>query len=98
VVKLEIPKELPANKLNKIGVSKKTNEEHLKLWQGYAQNNNKAVEALDQRKNLKDVNSTFSDVRSQKMAESFSYGGFLNHKVFFNHLLYGDKSSNNPQR
>ena len=78
MVKLEIPKELPVNKLNKIGVSKKTNEEHLKLWQGYAKNNNKAVEALDQRKNLKDVNSTFSDVRSQKMAEVH----FLNQNLF----------------
>ena len=86
MVKLDIPKELPKNKLKKIGVSEKTNEEHLKLWQGYAKNNNKAVEALNQRKNLKNVNSTFSDVRNQKMAESFAYGGFLNHKVFFNHL------------
>jgi len=86
MVKLEIPKELPKNKLEKAGISKKTNEEHLKLWQGYAKNNNKAVEALNQRKNLKNVNATFSEVRNQKMGESFAYGGFLNHKVFFNHL------------
>ena len=86
MVKLEIPKKLPENKLESVGISEKTNLEHLKLWQGYAKNNNKAVEALNTKKNLKEINTTFSEVRDQKMAESFAYGGFLNHEVFFNHL------------
>lgn len=86
MVKLDIPKQLPENKLSSVGISEKTNLEHLKLWQGYAKNNNKAVEALNTKKNLKEINTTFSDVRDQKMAESFAYGGFLNHQVFFNHL------------
>lgn len=86
MVKLDIPKELPKNKLQKAGISKKTNEEHLKLWQGYAKNNNKTVQDLNTRKNLKEVNTTYSDVRNTKMAQSFAYGGFLNHKIFFNHL------------
>jgi Fe-Mn family superoxide dismutase len=86
VIKLDIPKELPKNKLTSVGISKATNEEHLKLWQGYAKNNNKIVEALNVKKNLKDVNSTFSELRNQKMAQTFAYGGYLNHKIFFNHL------------
>ena len=86
MIELEVPKSLPTNKLNKIGISKATNEGHLKLWQGYAEKNNAIVKALDTKKDLKKVNSTFSDVRNQKMAQTFAYGGFINHQVFFNHL------------
>ena len=86
MIKLEIPDALPKNKLESIGVTSKTNKEHLKLWQGYAKKNNDIVEALDTIKDLKKVNSTFSEVRSQKMSLAFAYGGYLNHKIFFNHL------------
>jgi Fe-Mn family superoxide dismutase len=86
MVILDVPKSLPVNKLESIGISKKTNEGHLKLWQGYAEKNNDVVKALDANKDLKKVNSTYSDVRNQKMAQTFAYGGYLNHKIFFNHL------------
>ncbi len=86
MLKLKVPKNLPPNKLEAIGVSEKTNEGHLKLWQGYAEKNNQIVEQLKSNKELKKVNSTFSEVRSLKMAQTFAYGGFLNHQIFFNHL------------
>jgi Fe-Mn family superoxide dismutase len=86
VIKLEVPKKLPNNKLESIGISKSTNEGHLKLWQGYAEKNNTIVDDLDEIKDLKKVNSTYSEVRNQKMAQTFAYGGFINHQVFFNHL------------
>lgn len=86
MINLEVPKNLPANKLESIGLSKTSIQNHLKLWQGYAEKNNAVVKALDVVKDLKKVNSTYSDVRNQKMAQTFAYGGYLNHKVFFNHL------------
>lgn len=86
MIKIEVPKSLPKNKLNLIGISESTNKEHLKLWQGYAEKNNSIVDELDKIKDLKKVNSTYSEVRNQKMAQTFSYGGFINHQVFFNHL------------
>lgn len=86
MIKLEKPNKLPANKLTSIGVSQNTNEQHLKLWQGYVEKNNAIVEELDAIKDLKKVNSTFSDVRNQKMAQTFAYGGYFNHFIYFNHL------------
>jgi Fe-Mn family superoxide dismutase len=86
VIKLIVPKDLPKNKLESAGISKATNEGHLKLWQGYVEKNNAIVTDLDVKKDLKNVNAIYSDVRNQKLAQSFAYGGYLNHKVFFNHL------------
>ena len=53
MIKLEVPKKLPNNKLESIGISKSTNEGHLKLWQGYAEKNNTIVDDLDEIKDLK---------------------------------------------
>lgn len=86
MIKLIVPKDIPKNKLESVGISKATNEGHLKLWQGYAEKNNAIVVALDVKKDLKNVNSIYSDVRNQKLAQSFAYSGYLNHKIFFNHL------------
>ena len=86
MIKLIVPKDLPKNKLESVGVSKATNEGHLKLWQGYVEKNNAIVTDLDAKKDLKSVNAIYSDVRNQKLAQSFAYGGYINHKVFFNHL------------
>lgn len=86
MIKLIVPKDLPKNKLESAGISKATNEGHLKLWQGYVEKNNAIVTDLDVKKDLKNVNAIYSDVRNQKLAQSFAYGGYLNHKVFFNHL------------
>ena len=57
-----------------------------KLWQGYAEKNNVIVNDLNKIKDLKKTNSTYSEVRNQKMAQTFTYGGFINHEIFFNHL------------
>ncbi len=86
MTELTIPKNLPKNKLETVGISKKTNQEHLKLWQGYAEKNNQITKELAKKKDLSKTNSTFSEVRSLKMAQTFAYGGFLNHQIFFNHL------------
>src|SRR3989338_5223297 len=70
------------------GISKKTIEEHLKLYQGYVTKYNEIMEKLA---NLSDdeyskANQTFSAVRELKVELTFAYGGVVNHEIYFDHL------------
>ena len=70
------------------GISKKTIEEHLKLYQGYVTKYNEIMEKLA---NLTDdeyskANQTFSAVRELKVELTFAYGGVVNHEIYFDHL------------
>ena len=70
------------------GISKKTGEDHLKLYMGYV---NKYNEITEKIKNLSDddyakANQVFSSVRSLKTELSFAWGGVVNHEIYFNHL------------
>jgi Fe-Mn family superoxide dismutase len=69
------------------GISKTTNENHYKLYQGYVK---KANEILAK---LKDVdldptksNQTYSEIRELKVEYSFAVGGIKNHELYFGHL------------
>ncbi|MCX6730742.1 MAG: superoxide dismutase [Candidatus Roizmanbacteria bacterium] len=70
------------------GISKKTVEEHLKLYAGYV---NKYNEITDRIKALTDddfskANQVFSTIRSLKTELSFAWGGVINHEIYFTHL------------
>ena len=70
------------------GISKKTIEEHLKLYQGYVTKYNEISEKLA---NLGDdeyskANQTYSLVRELKVELTFAYGGVVNHEIYFGHL------------
>jgi Fe-Mn family superoxide dismutase len=70
------------------GISKKTVEDHLKLYQGYV---NKYNEITEKIKNLTDddftkANQVFSTIRSLKTELSFAWGGVVNHEIYFSHL------------
>lgn len=70
------------------GISKKTVEDHLKLYQGYV---NKYNEITEKIKNLTDddftkANQVFSTLRSLKTELSFAWGGVVNHEIYFSHL------------
>ena len=69
------------------GISKKTMEEHYKLYQGYV---NKANEILDRLASggvdLSKANATFSEVRELKLELSRALGGVKNHEIYFEHL------------
>jgi len=69
------------------GISKKTMEEHYKLYQGYV---NKANEIHDKLAALdKDpakANPTFSDIRVLKVELTRAVGGVKNHELYFNIL------------
>src|SRR2546421_11750205 len=66
------------------GISRKTHEEHLKLWQGYANKTNeirKALAELDTDPTK--ANQIYSQVRALKANYAFALGGFKNHNVYF---------------
>ncbi len=66
------------------GISAKTHEEHLKLWQGYANKTNeirKALAELDT--DPAKANQIYSPVRALKANYAFAFGGYKNHNVYF---------------
>ena len=70
------------------GISKKTVEDHLKLYNGYVNKYNEITEKL---KTLTDedytkANQVFSTIRSLKTELSFAWGGVINHEIYFGHL------------
>ncbi len=84
-----VPQEIPAKVYTseKVGISRKTHDEHLKLWQGYAnQTNNlrKAMAELDL--DPAKANQITSPMRSLKVDYTFAYEGYINHNVYFETL------------
>lgn len=70
------------------GISKKTVEEHLKLYTGYV---NKYNEIQEKLAGLSDddyakANQVYSLIRELKLELSFAYGGVVNHEIYFSHL------------
>jgi len=71
----------------KVGIHAKTHEEHLKLWQGYANKTNeirKALAELDT--DPAKANQIYSQMRALKVNYAFAYGGYINHNVYFETL------------
>lgn len=74
------------------GISKKTIEEHLKLYSGYVKNSNLVIEkiaelAMDSEKNL----YALGEVQRRF---GFEYNGMRNHEVYFDSLSGGPKPIN----
>lgn len=67
------------------GISKKTVEEHLKLYNGYVNKSNEIIEKLP-KADLNTANQVFSDIRALKVELSFAVGGMQNHEIYFAHL------------
>lgn len=70
------------------GISKRTIDEHMKLYNGYVNKYNEINQALA---NLTDddyakANQTYSLIRELKVELSFAFGGVVNHELYFNHL------------
>jgi len=70
------------------GISKKTIEEHLKLYQGYVTKYNEIMEKLSllTDDDYAKANQTFSTVRELKVELTFAWGGIVNHEIYFFHL------------
>lgn len=70
------------------GISKKTVEEHLKLYQGYVNKCNEIQEKLSQLTDddYAKANQTYSMIRELKVELTFAWGGVVNHEIYFTHL------------
>lgn len=70
------------------GISKKTSEEHLKLYQGYVNKYNEIMEKLGSLtdEDYTKANQVFSAIRELKVELSFAWGGVVNHEIYFGHL------------
>jgi len=82
------PKQFSETLFSMKGISKKTVEDHLKLYTGYV---NKYNEITDKLTTLSDedyakANQVYSVLRSLKTELSFAWGGVINHEIYFSHL------------
>ena len=70
------------------GISKKTVEEHLKLYQGYVNKYNEIQEKLTALTDddFSKANQVYSIIRGLKTELSFAWGGVVNHEIYFSHL------------
>ncbi|MCB1060515.1 MAG: superoxide dismutase [Calditrichaeota bacterium] len=70
------------------GISKKTVEEHLKLYNGYVNKTNEVLEKLAAHDGS-GANQVYSEIRGLKVDLSFAIAGMQNHEVYFSHLTPG---------
>jgi superoxide dismutase, Fe-Mn family len=83
---VEVPQALPEKVFTteRAGISRKTHEEHLKLWQGYANKTNEIRTALaGMEVDPAKANQIYSQMRALKVNYAFALGGFKNHNVYF---------------
>jgi Fe-Mn family superoxide dismutase len=82
------------------GISKKTIEEHLKLYQGYVNKYNEIEERLSKMEDgdYEKANQVYSKIRELKVELSFASGGVQNHELYFSHLGYKKKGTTNSEK
>jgi superoxide dismutase, Fe-Mn family len=87
IVKLE-PKKFSDSLFSLKGISKKTIEEHLKLYQGYINKYNEIKNKLSTLidEDYEKANQVYSKIRELKIELSFAYSGVVNHEIYFSHL------------
>lgn len=86
---VEVPQSIPEKVYTseRVGISRKTHDEHLKLWQGYANKTNeirKALAELDT--DPAKANQIYSQMRALKVDYTFAYEGYINHNIYFDTL------------
>jgi len=68
----------------RVGISAATHDNHLKLWQGYANKTNELRKLLAELEaDPAKANQIYSDVRALKVNYAFAFGGYFNHSVYF---------------
>ncbi|MDQ3813768.1 MAG: superoxide dismutase [Armatimonadota bacterium] len=69
------------------GISRKTHEEHYKLYQGYVKKTNELLEKIAAvSRDPKAANQTYSEIRELKVELTFALGGVKNHELYFDIL------------
>jgi Fe-Mn family superoxide dismutase len=86
---VEVPQAIPERVYGteKVGISRKTHDEHLKLWQGYANKTNEIRKALAELTvDPSKANQVYSQIRALKVDYTFAYEGYINHNMYFETL------------
>ncbi|HMS55483.1 MAG TPA: superoxide dismutase [Fimbriimonadaceae bacterium] len=86
---VDVPQAIPEKVYTseRVGISRKTHDEHLKLWQGYANKTNEIRKALAEMEvDPAKANQIYSMMRALKVDYTFAYEGFINHNVYFETL------------
>ncbi|HEY3783220.1 MAG TPA: superoxide dismutase [Fimbriimonadaceae bacterium] len=81
-----VPQAIPEKvySTERVGISRKTHDEHLKLWQGYANKTNEIRKTLaEMEADPSKANQIFSQIRALKADYTFAYEGYINHNVYF---------------
>lgn len=87
-IKPLVAKQFSPSLFNLKGISKKTVEEHLKLYQGYVNKYNEINQKLNDltEDEYAKANQVYSNLRELKVELSFAWGGVVNHEIYFSHL------------
>lgn len=68
----------------RVGISRQTHDEHMKLWQGYARKTNEIRQALAELdRDPAKANQIYSAMRALKVDYTFAYQGYINHNIYF---------------
>lgn len=82
-----VERPLKPSTLQTQGISRKTHEEHFKLYQGYVRKSNELMGKLaGLSRDPAQANATYSDIREMKVELSFALGGVKNHELYFDIL------------
>lgn len=82
-----VEKPLKPSTLGTEGISRRTHEEHFKLYQGYVRKSNELIDKLTTlTRDPAKANQIFSDIREAKVELSFALGGVKNHELYFDIL------------
>ncbi|BBL45319.1 superoxide dismutase [Fe] [Nanobdella aerobiophila] len=70
------------------GISAKTVEEHLKIYEGYVKKFNEISQKLESltEEDYSSANVTYSTLRELKVEWTRAFGGMINHEIYFGHL------------
>lgn len=83
---VDVPQAIPEKVYasESVGISRRTHDEHLKLWQGYANKTNEIRKALAEMEvDPAKANQIYSQMRALKSDYTFAYEGYINHNVYF---------------
>lgn len=86
IMLVDVPQAIPEKVYSseKVGITRTTHDEHLKLWQGYANKTNEIRKALAELEiDPAKANQIFSQIRALKVDYTFAYEGLINHNVYF---------------
>ena len=81
------PRQFPAFEKELDGISKKTMDDHYKLYEGYAKKSNECRKILNEFDYSEiEGNQVYSPLRSVSVDYTFALLGFKNHDLYFGHL------------